>query len=471
MVFEIARKEFLDLLRDGRLRWCGAIIAALLLAATLVGWRSWREVSAERAAAQTEANRHFDEQEEKNPHAAAHYGLYVFKQKPSLSFLDPGVDPYTGVSIHLEAHRRNEAKDRPVRDSTAIQRFGELTAAVVLQVLLPLLVVFLVFPVIAAEREQGTLRLLMSLGVSPRSIVLGKLIGVTAALGLIVVPAAALGMLVLLAGGFHSERAWPHAPILGVAYSLYLGMFVVVSMAVSARCKSSRHALIILMALWIMNTTIAPRFATDLSRRLLPTPSSLEFQSSIGTELKAGIDGHHVGDERLERLKSELLAKHRVDTVEELPINFEGVALQASEDFGNEVHDRHRGRLEKTLGRQDTLRKALGILFPTLAIRELSMALAGTDNDHARDFADAAESHRRKLVRELNRDLEVNGAGLGFMYQAGPDLWRSMPRFRHRPQELPEILTRQTLGWVSLVTWFAAGIVLLNGATHSMRVD
>ncbi len=53
---------------------------------------------------------------------------------------------YLGVSIWLEAHKRNRAVAPPAQDMTAMLRFGELTAAFTLQVLLPLFVILHGFP-------------------------------------------------------------------------------------------------------------------------------------------------------------------------------------------------------------------------------------------------------------------------------------------------------------------------------------
>jgi ABC-2 type transport system permease protein len=471
MTLRIARKEFVELVRDGRFRWSAAIVALLLVTATAVGWRAWRDVRDEHARAQAEARQHFEGQEEKNPHAAAHYGLYVFKPKPPLAFVDPGVDPYTGVSVYLEAHRRSEVRDRPARDATALQRFGELTAAAVLQLLMPLLIVFLAFPAIAGEREQGTLRQVLSLGVRPSTLLAGKALGLSSAMGLIVLPAVVLGVAVLVASGPEAARTWPHALALGAGYLLYLGIFLAVSMLVSARARSSRAALIAMLGFWIVNAMIAPRLATDLARRAVPTPSALEFAAAIRHDIKGGLDGHDPEDRRLERLKKELLLKYGADSVEDLPINFQGVALQASEEYGNSVFDRHYGSLWAAFEWQDALRKGLGLVFPTLAIRELSMALAGTDNAQARDFADAAEAHRREIVRALNRDLEVNGADLGFMYQAGPEVWRSMPHFRYRPPDLGTTLFLQGYAWLSLLLWLVVAAELVGRAGRSLRVD
>jgi len=471
MLLRIARKEFCDISRDGRFRGSAAIVALLLVTATALGWQSWQEIRREHDRAQAEAREHFDDQGEKNPHAAAHYGLYLFKPKPPLSFVDPGVDPYTGVSVYLEAHRRNEVGNRPARDATALQRFGELTAAAVLQVLMPLLIVFLAFPAVAGEREQGTLRQVMSLGVRPSALVAGKALGLTLALALIAVPALAMGVGVLIMAGPESARTWPHALALGTGYAVYLGIFLAASLAVSALARSSRVALIVLLGFWIVNAMVAPRLATDLARRAVPTPSAFQFAEAIRSDIKAGIDGHDPEDARLERLKRETLAKHNVETVEELPINFQGVALQAGEEYGNAVFDRHYGALWKAFSGQDSLRQWLGFAFPTLAIRDLSMALAGTDNARAHDFAESAEAYRRDLVKALNRDLEVNGADLGFMYQAGPELWKSMPVFRYRPPSLGATLESLRLAWWSLLLWLIATTGLVRLSTRALRVD
>jgi ABC-2 type transport system permease protein len=469
MVLRIARKELVDLLRDGRFRWSSAVVAALLASSVATGWRSWSEAKRERAAAQDEARAHFEGQDEKNPHAAAHYGLYVFKPKHPLAFVDPGIDPYSGVSVYLEAHRRNAVAYRPARDATALQRFGELNVSTVLQVLVPLLIIFLAFPAVAAEREQGTLRQLLSLGVDPRALLAGKALGLSAGLVLALLPGLVAGVVALAAGG--GEAGWAAAGVLAVAYVAYLGIVLAASLYASARARSSGAALIALLGVWIANTMVAPRLATDLARRAVPTPSALEFAAAIERDIRGGIDGHDPQDARIERLKASLLEKYRVDTVEELPINFQGVALQASEDYGNAVFDRHYADLWRAYERQDAVRKALGVLFPTLAIRELSMALAGTDNAEYRDFAEEAESLRRAMVARLNRDLEVNGAELGFMYQAGAGLWRSMPRFRYRQADLRTTLFRQGFACVSVVFWLVATVELVDRSARRLRVD
>ena len=75
----------------------------------------YMDISYERDSAQEIVNIQFASQGEKNPHAAAHYGIYAFKSVRPLSFFDTGISSYTGVSVWLEAHKQNEAEGEPAR--------------------------------------------------------------------------------------------------------------------------------------------------------------------------------------------------------------------------------------------------------------------------------------------------------------------------------------------------------------------
>jgi ABC-2 type transport system permease protein len=50
---------------------------------------------------------------------------------------------------------------------TSLQRFSPLSMAFGLQILVPLLIVLLAFSAFTGERERGTLRQLLSIGVQP----------------------------------------------------------------------------------------------------------------------------------------------------------------------------------------------------------------------------------------------------------------------------------------------------------------
>ncbi|MDP2389490.1 MAG: ABC transporter permease subunit, partial [Acidobacteriota bacterium] len=197
MITRIAKKELTEMFRDGRFRLLAGMVLVISLLSLAAGWKNYTELSRQHTAAQQATRTQWLGQEKKNPHSAAHYGVYAFKPKSQLAMIDTGVDPYMGVAVWLEAHKQSDFKFRPAQDRTAVQRFGEMTGAEVLQVFLPLFIVLMTFSAFAGEREQGTLRQVLSLGVSRRDLALGKALGVAVALGLVLLPATVFAILAL----------------------------------------------------------------------------------------------------------------------------------------------------------------------------------------------------------------------------------------------------------------------------------
>ena len=469
MIKHIARKEFTDVVRDGRFRWCAALVGALLLVSLGHGWVQARQAQEEREAAQATARDHWESQGEKNPHSAAHYGIYAFKPRLALSFVDEGVDPYTGTSVWLEAHRQNDFLMRPAQDATAAQRVGALTAAQVLQLLVPLLVILLTFGTLAGEREQGTLRQLLATGIGRRELAVGKALGAAGALALLLVPAAVVGAAALVVGST-GPAASPLArgAVLAGVYLAYFAAFVGLGLAVSAWARSARTALVVLLGVWVVNGLVAPRAAVDLSKWIHPTPSAVEFAHTLEQEMAAGVEGIERPDRAA--FSEGLLAEYGVERAEDLPVNDVGLYLQESEEFGNRIFDRNYGALWDTFERQGLVHEALAVAAPLLAVRTLSMGLAGTDVEQHRHFATAAETYRRDMMRQMNLDLAENSRSGDFSYVAGSELWTQVPPLLYDAPTLGWVLNNRILSLLVLGLWLAGAMLLAGNRVRRAEV-
>lgn len=471
MIGTITRKEMTEMLRDGRFRAAGIIVFVLLAAAMLLGWQRYVEVSAQHTAAQKATRDQWLNQGKKNPHSAAHYGVYAFKPKTPLSLVDQGTESYTGVAAWLEAHKQNEFKYKPAQDATAVQRLGELTGATVLQLLIPLLIVVLAFNTFSGERELGTLRQLLSLGVSQTDLALGKAAGVTGALAMLLVPAAIIGAvaITLASGPSEMKASIPRMAWMTLGYLLYFAAYVGGTLAVSAWAPSSRSALILLLGFWMFDGLVAPRAAADLARSLRPTPSAFEFGKKMEMALKNGVDGHDPADARIKKLEQELLAKYKVDKIEALPINFNGVRLQEGENHGNVVFDQAYAELWDRFAQQESVRRSVGVLAPGLAARSVSMGFAGTDFPHHAHFSTAAEQYRRLMQRLMNEHLIQNASNVA-PYLAGADLWKQVPAFEYTSPDASWALSRQTPALAILALWSAMAAAAAMWAARRVRV-
>ncbi len=455
MILAIARKEFLDAWRDGRFRIAAAVVVVLFGVALLLAGQQAQRTRAERDSAAAIERDNWLNQGEKNFHSAGHYGLYVFKPLAPLAVFDRGLEPFVGTTVFLEAHRQNQAAFLPAQDATALRRFGELTAATGLQLLTPLLVVLLTFGALAGERERGTLRQVLSLGVRPRDLVLGKALGSGAALATLLLPVALLGAVALakLPGG-DAGGGWIRLAWLGGAYTLYLAAILAVGLAVSAVASAARAALATLLVCWAANAVLAPRLAADLAERVLPTPGLAEFETAMHKAVQDGLDGHNPRNQRLQEFAQQTLKKHGKTRLEELPFNFQGLVMLESERMAGEVFDHHFGRLWDRIESQDRLVTWAGLAAPLLGLHAASMALAGTDFTHHRHFAVAAEQHRRDFVRVLNEEM-MNSPSDGHGGVAGRALWEKLPAFRYDPPPPAHALRAATPGLVVLFLWAA----------------
>jgi ABC-2 type transport system permease protein len=456
VVVRIARKELTEMVRDGRFVLASAVVLVLLLASLAGGWKHYANLRAQHEAAQRSERVGWLAQTPKNPHQGAHYGVYAFKPANLLSTIDTGVDEYVGMSVYLEAHKQNEFKFRPAQDaSTPSQRFGELTAAAVLQGLVPLLITLLTFSSFAGEREQGTLRQALSLGVDPRELAMGKALGIATGLGAVLVPAAVVGALVLtlttrdvlLAADFSRVAA------LASSYLAYFLVCLAVSLTVSARSASSRVALTVLLVFWMVNGVVAVRGMADAAGYLHPTPSEVEFD----TDLQRALADTDSLNQNLDRIRLALFDQYHVQSLDALPINFRAISLQEAEEHGYQVFERHFGRVFDNFERQNTAYQWGAVAAPLLAVQSLSMALAGTDFAHHRDFAVAAENYRRRIIRTMNDDILVHPVKTGEDYLAGADLWRKVPAFQYKQPGIVWALRHVVPSLLILALWLVAG--------------
>lgn len=475
MLRRIAHHECLEIVRDGRFRVSAAIVIALLGVALGAGWTQHREVTAQHAQAQAQTRAHWLAQPAKDPHSAAHYGIYAFKPRMPLALFDTGVDPYTGVVAWLEAHKQNEFQHRPAQDRGAMVRFGELTAAATLQGLVPLLIILLGVEAFAGEREQGTLRQLASIGVPPRTVALGKLVGLATALALVLVPAALIGSVALVwstddTGAAVAAAGWRALSLTGV-YLAYFAAVACLTLAASARAGAVRPALALLVAFWAINVVVAPRLASELGRAWHPTPTAFDFAQEVQRATYGGLDAHAFTLRRSRELKVRLLRDYSVTRVDELPVNFRGIDYLEREAHANDTFDRVYGHLWDAFRRQIAVQQRGALAAPLLGVRSLSMALAGTDFFHHQHFAAAAESYRRTLVATMNHDLAYSSSSSRLGYTAGQDVWARVPPFAYRAPSLAWALRGQAWSLGALACWLLVGAAALARTVATLRIE
>ena len=121
MIGAIWHKELTEYRRDRRALALAIVLFALLLAAALDGWNRAAADAQTRAAAQATDREVWTEQGENNPHGAAHFSRYAFRDTPTLAAFDPGVFDYAGAAFWMEAHTQNPTTLRRQREMFVVE--------------------------------------------------------------------------------------------------------------------------------------------------------------------------------------------------------------------------------------------------------------------------------------------------------------------------------------------------------------
>ena len=450
MISIVAIHTFRNLLRDGRVLAGACLLLVLGLVALFSAGARYQTLSAERSLAQAEVAHQWAEQGEKNPHSAAHYGQYAFRPALALEFFDPGVSNFEGVSIWLEAHKQNFALGRPADDMTALARFGELSLAFIFQALVPLALILLAYPAIAAERESGTLRQVLASGVSANKFFMGKLLGLSGAAVCLLLPLLFMCFAVLLWGA--GLNVLPAALGLLGLYMWFGLIILVLSLLISARASSPQVALLVLLGIWAMTTFVVPRVAADFARVVAMTPSAHNFYNGVENDLATGLEGDAPAVQ-IEKRRVALLKLYKVNSEVDFPINFQGIIFGLQDELSHAVYDKHLGFIEKAIDKQLDLFEGVSILAPRMAVMLISQELSGTSIAHQRYFTQDAERFRRQLMEVLNKDITLHSRAGQSNYRAGVDLWQRAGAYEFKPEPLSAALSRCGAPFMVLLLW------------------
>ncbi len=421
----------------------------------------------------TDAQQHVRKQWESmgpsNPHNAAHYGSYVFKPVTPLTALDEGVNETVGKVLQLEAHAQNEMVYSAQSQSLLQSYFGKLRPSLVLQVIVPLLIIFLAFHSMSAEREQGRIRLLLVQGLSIRQLLFVKTLGIWL-LAILLLILTALSQWMFMPESFTGDSLIRTIGFISV-YALFYWVIGALTVFFSSRLKNSTAALTTMLALWVIWVIFFPKITAALVEDIYPLPSRQGFQAAMREDRSKGIDGHNPSGQRGEALRDSVLNVYRVAIIDSLPVNFDGIRMQADEDYGNKVWDKHFGKLYELMGKQKQAYQLSGLVNPFSSLHSLSMGFSGTDNLHHLHFQQAAEGYRRSLIKALNDEHAFGGSKTGdWGWKAEQAFFNSIDDFAYEQPRISTHVHVYILDILILLGWTVLSLVLLIFTQHTFKI-
>lgn len=376
-------------------------------------------------------------------------GIFVERPLRPLSVL------VTGIERNPDARVRVFEKTRPlIRPAGSIDRNPLMTLTCPVDIMfitgivMSLLVLVLSFDAVSGEREQGTLKLLLSFPV-PRSMLLfGKWLGGLITLSIpFVLSYLCVAVWILLSPAVSfSGGDWLAFLLVGAASLLYIAWMFSAALLVSCWFRNSASSMCMLLVLWVITVLVLPNVSPYVAAGAVPVESvqSVKFKSmKSAKELQ---DEEHKALSAIEqKYKVRRWWRHEKGWPE-------GIDVVAG------IHNRQRqasrsvvdGR-EAKIREQTALAAAIGRVSPFSAYANIVTALAWTGPDF--------ETHFRSVLREYEDRLrEVTTLGMKEDWPFEPE---RIPYFRYR---IPPVSRRFMMALMDWMTLLAGTVVFFLAA-------
>ncbi|MEP6713117.1 MAG: DUF3526 domain-containing protein [Ferruginibacter sp.] len=469
MITTIAKREIKNLFREKTFWIVSAVLLLLLIIALFTSSVNVSQINNERTEAQRLSRESWLTQTPKNPHSAAHFGNFAFRIKTQLSLFDNGLDTYTGSQVFLEPHKQDDFKFSPAEDADSLIRFGELTPAFILQTILPLLIIFLCFASVSREKENETIKLLLSNDATMQQVVTGKILGDWLAVILLVVPLCLLSVLFMPHAGINESDIVTRFTLLLLSYIIYAGIITTICVIVSAYSKTSKASLMKLLSLWMLACIIVPKVCSNAGSTLYATPSQFEYANLVKHDEEDGLDGHDPLDKRREVLLQATLKKYKVDTITKLPVNFDAIAMVESEKYTTDVYRKRIGEMRHIFQKQNSISLYSSFINPFQAIQNTSMALCGTDYAHYIHFQDAAETYRLYFVNTMNEFMATHTKSGDWKTKFGQDTYKNVTPFIYTPPSVGWSIQQAAKVLFSMLCWIVICFFLIK-STNKINI-
>lgn len=446
-------KEFRLAFRDKIMSTLAIIIYTLFIVSGLLTIFQYQNDQQSRELSNKKFRQQWEAQHN-NPHEAAHFGTYLFKPLNLLSAFDPGLNDYFGTTYRVEAHVQHEVDYSNAERNDALMRFGQFTLALIMQMLIPLLLLFISSSALTYEKESGTFKMLMAQGIKPSQLVWGKVWSNYLLVVFLVVPIFIVLFFVVIFSPSGIALIGRFL-ILLYGYLLFYLLVTLTGVIVSALSGTSRTATLAVLTLWLFTSILFPKIAAGHSANQYPLTSRAAFNNNVKQGFLKGINGDAPYQERAEKHYAALLKKYGADSAAQLPVNADGLMLQYNEDYENKVFDHYYAALASTFNQQQSSLNYAGLADPFISLKRLSMAMSGTDFYHHQSFFLQAKKYRNSLIRKLNLQLASHPVKPNESYQADPRFFMQLKDFNYQAPTLLETLYLQRLALGSLCCWIA----------------
>ncbi len=199
----------------------------------------------------------------------------IYRRPEVLSIFSEGLEKRLGNSVTIDLENVPEIKSKYLEKNPLLVIFPTLDISLIFEIMLSILALMIAYDTVSGEREQGTLKLILSGTTSRHQILIGKL---WAGMITLVIPITIAFMVVLLILCLPpsvklKDSDWAAITMMYVVSSIYISAIYNFGIFISCSTKKSATSLMFVLLFWIILALLIPNISISLAREFcVPEP-------------------------------------------------------------------------------------------------------------------------------------------------------------------------------------------------------
>ena len=342
----------------------------------------------------------------------------VYRPPNVLSVLSGGIDNQLDNLEKIDIDQVSGIGTTISQTNTLLSVFPALDVTLIFRIVVSILAILMAYDVISGEKEEGTLKLMLSSTTARHQVLIGKLV---AGLMTLIVPVTAafiVGLSILL----HSRKVslngvqWFYIALMYFASLTFVTAMFNLGLLLSCLCKSSAISLVFALFLWLFLAAILPDSSAYVASQFRATDSPDELSG----KLKAVTDARKSEIDKLTKdikkdgnetiinalgafghTYSALCNKSEMDYLRKLYPVTEPIKIKYVDKLLS-VKEMHMNGLIK----QKQLAESIAGASPIVLYEDLMSILAGTNSGGFKQYIDNVRDYRSEVVDYIRSKTE-----------------------------------------------------------------
>ena len=334
----------------------------------------------------------------------------VYRKPSVLSVFSEGLEKRLGNSAKIEPESVPQINMSVTADNPFLSIFPSLDVSLIFKIVLSLLVLLFAYDAISGEREQGTLKLIMSSGLPRYHFLLGKIVAGLITLTIPVTIAFIIGLLILEFSPMVDLTGsdWFRIGLIYFGSLVFISAMYNIGLFFSALAKESAISLMLALLFWVVSVVVIPNASMRLATQIQPLQSREKIESEIASSMNniktierpkifrqlahstRGMCNVHEG--AFGRSYVAMLTRSEVEYRVNFYVLYNSVLIKYADKIWEIEHGYMNGLLK-----QKELAENVSRISPISLYGNVMSAMSGSDLAGFQDFIDGAKTYRSQV--------------------------------------------------------------------------